>query len=462
MSIVMAVAVPHPPVILPEIGKGQEREIRRTIEAYRAAADRIRRQKPETLVILSPHATSYADYFHISPGKKARGDFRRFGAKQVEVTAFYDEAFVAALEKNAKRVGIPAGTRGERDSALDHGTMIPLTFLAYEQELPCEIVRIGLSGLDPIAHYKLGKCIKKTAEELDRSVAVIASGDLSHKLLETGPYGFAPQGPEFDRFLTQAFEKGDFLSLLTMDPGLSEEAAECGLNSFRILAGAFDRTAVSSELLSYEGPFGVGYAVAVFMPKGEDESRAFDVRYQQVERARIGALREREDTYTRLARSTVESFVKTGEPLPLPEDLPDEMKHTRAGVFVSLKIAGKLRGCIGTINAVCENIAEEIMKNAVSACSDDPRFDPVQPEELDRISYSVDVLGKTERIDSPDKLDVKRYGVIVTSGYRKGLLLPNLDGVDTIEEQIRIAKRKAGIPESERCILDRFEVVRHT
>lgn len=109
-----------------------------------------------------------------------------------------------------------------------------------------------------------------------------------------------------------------------------------------------------------------------------------------------------------------------------------------------------------------ENIAEEIMKNAVSACSDDPRFDPVQPEELDRISYSVDVLGKTERIDSPDKLDVKRYGVIVTSGYRKGLLLPNLDGVDTIEEQIRIAKRKAGIPESERCILERFEVVRHT
>jgi AMMECR1 domain-containing protein len=102
------------------------------------------------------------------------------------------------------------------------------------------------------------------------------------------------------------------------------------------------------------------------------------------------------------------------------------------------------------------------VKNAVSACSDDPRFDPVQPDELERISYSVDVLGETERIDSPDKLDVKRYGVIVTSGYRKGLLLPNLDGVDTVEEQIRIAKRKAGIPESERCILERFEVVRHT
>ncbi len=461
MSILLAAVVPHPPVILPEIGKGQEREIRRTTEAYREVAKRIRQLNPETLVILSPHATSYADYFHISPGRKARGDFRRFGAKQVEVTAFYDEMFIAALEKNAKRAGIPAGTRGEQDSALDHGTMIPLTFLA-ERELPCEIVRIGLSGLDPAAHYRLGKCIRKTAEELDRSVAVVASGDLSHKLLETGPYGFAPQGPEFDKFLTQALEKGDFLSLLTMDPTLSEEAAECGLNAFRIMAGALDRTAVSSELLSYEGPFGVGYAVAVFTPKGEDESRAFDVKYQQAERARIGALREREDAFTRLARDTVEAYVKTGEAPPLPDDLPDELKTARAGVFVSLKIAGKLRGCIGTIRAVCGNVAEEIVKNAVSACSDDPRFDPVQPDELERISYSVDVLGETERIDSPDKLDVKRYGVIVTSGYRKGLLLPNLDGVDTVEEQIRIAKRKAGIPESERCILERFEVVRHT
>jgi aromatic ring-opening dioxygenase LigB subunit len=122
MSILLAAVVPHPPVILPEIGKGQEREIRRTTEAYREVAKRIRQLNPETLVILSPHATSYADYFHISPGRKARGDFRRFGAKQVEVTAFYDEMFIAALEKNAKRAGIPAGTRGEQDSALDHGT----------------------------------------------------------------------------------------------------------------------------------------------------------------------------------------------------------------------------------------------------------------------------------------------------------------------------------------------------
>lgn len=460
MSILIAAIVPHPPIILPEIGMGQEREIRETSEAYREVARRIRHAKPDTLVILSPHATSYADYFHISPGKKARGDFRRFGAKQVEVTAFYDEEFVSALEKNAKRAGIPAGTRGEQDATLDHGTMIALTFLA-ERELPCAIVRIGLSGLDPAAHYRLGKCIQKTAADLNRDVAVVASGDLSHKLLETGPYGYAEQGPQFDRFVTAALGKGDFHTLLTLDSSLSEAAAECGLGAFRILAGALDRTAVESELLSYQGPFGVGYAVATFLPQGEDPSRAFDVTYQQAERTRINTVRAREDAFTRLARAVVEAFVKTGETPPLPEDLPEEMTRERAGVFVSLKIAGKLRGCIGTITAATGSIAEEIVKNAVSACSEDPRFEPVRADELERIHYSVDVLGKTERADSLDQLDAKRYGVVVISGYRKGLLLPNLDGVDTVEEQIKIAKRKAGIPEGERCRIERFEVVRH-
>jgi len=460
MSILMAAIVPHPPLILPEIGKGQEWGIRKTSEAYREAARRIRKTNPETLVILSPHTTCYADYFHISPGTKARGDFSRFGAKSIGVSVFYDEEFVKALELAAKRAGIPAGTRGERDKALDHGTMIPLIFLA-EPELSCEVVRIGLSGLDAVAHYRLGKCIKKVAEELDRDVVIVASGDLSHKLTETGPYGFSAEGPVFDEKVTKAMAEGDFLSMMTFDPQLCESAAECGLGSFRIMAGAFDRQTVKSELLSYEGPFGVGYAVACFTPDGEDESRAFDIRCQQEESKRMNAIRGQEDAYVRLARNTIETFVKTHDTPALPDDLPEEMTNGRAGVFVSLKIRGKLRGCIGTISAVTDSIAEEVVRNAVSACSEDPRFSPVTANELDRIDYSVDVLGPTEKIDSTDALDVKRYGVIVTSGYRKGLLLPNLDGVDTIEEQLRIAKRKAGIPENERCRMERFEVVRH-
>ena len=461
MSILMAAIVPHPPIILPQIGQGQEREIRATSAAYRELARRVRELAPETIVILSSHATSYADYFHISPGKKARGDMKRFGAEQLQVNVVYDAEFSLALETNAKRAGLPAGTKGERDKALDHGTIIPLTFLA-ERELPCEVVRVGISGLSAAEHYRLGKCIKKTAEELNRCVVVIASGDLSHKLLETGPYGYDASGPEFDRQATQAFENGDFLRLMTLDPTLCDEAAECGLGTFWILAGTLDRTDVKSELLSYEGPFGVGYAVAAFTPEGANESRAFDVLVQRTERERLSSIRLAEDAYVRLARETVEAFVRTGDVPARPAELPQEMQSTRAGVFVSLKIGGKLRGCIGTILAATDSVAQEIVKNAIAACSEDPRFAPVRAEELERITYSVDVLGPTERIEGMDQLDAKRYGVIVVSGYRKGLLLPNLDGVDTAEEQVKIAKRKAGIPESERCRMERFEVVRHT
>ena len=148
--------------------------------------------------------------------------------------------------------------------------------------------------------------------------------------------------------------------------------------------------------------------------------------------------------------------------LPFPEGLPEEMYSARAGVFVSLKEEGKLRGCIGTIAPVRGSVAEEIIENAVSAAVRDPRFHAVEPEELERLVYSVDVLGETETIDSPEELDVKRYGVVVSRGRRRGLLLPNLEGVDTVEEQIDIARRKAGIPEDAEDIrLERFEVVRH-
>jgi AmmeMemoRadiSam system protein A len=338
--------------------------------------------------------------------------------------------------------------------------MVPLVFLA-EPGLTCEVVRIGLSGLDAIMHYRLGKCIKRVAKELDRDVVIVASGDLSHKLTEDGPYGFSKEGPIFDENVTKAMADGDFLSMMTFDPQLCASAAECGLGAFRIMAGAFDHQAVKSELLSYEGPFGVGYAVACFEPDGDDEARVFDVRCQQEERKRMDKIRGREDAYVRLARNTVETFVKTHAIPALPDGLPEEMTNRRAGVFVSLKIRGKLRGCIGTISAVTDSIAEEIVRNAVSSCSEDPRFSPVTANELDRIDYSVDVLGPAEKIDSIEALDAKKYGVIVTSGYRRGLLLPNLEGVDTVDEQLRIAKQKGGIPEDERCRMERFEVVRH-
>ena len=157
----------------------------------------------------------------------------------------------------------------------------------------------------------------------------------------------------------------------------------------------------------------------------------------------------------------MEAWVREHRCISVPEGIPEEMLTKRAGAFVSLHRNGRLRGCIGTITAVRESVAEEIIENAISACSRDPRFSPVSPDELNSLEISVDVLGETEPIDSPDQLDVKRYGVIVSHGYKRGLLLPNLDGVDTVEYQIDIARQKAGIREDEPYSLERFEVVRH-
>lgn len=181
--------------------------------------------------------------------------------------------------------------------------------------------------------------------------------------------------------------------------------------------------------------------------------------------------KKQEDAYVQLARKAVEEYARTGRQIQAPEGLPKEMYEDRAGVFVSIKIqdalrgeggrTGRLRGCIGTIQAVQASIAEEIIHNAISASSKDPRFAPITPDELDQLTISVDVLGAMEKIGSPDELDVKRYGVVVTKGYRRGLLLPNLEGVDTVEEQIAIAKQKAGIGYAEEADLERFEVVRH-
>lgn len=165
--------------------------------------------------------------------------------------------------------------------------------------------------------------------------------------------------------------------------------------------------------------------------------------------------------YVRLARETIENYLKYGKIISPPTNLPEEMVNEKAGVFVSIKKFNNLRGCIGTFMPTQENIAYEIIRNAISAAVDDPRFPPVTASELNDLTISVDVLSSPEKISDISQLDPKKYGVIVSSGYKKGLLLPDLEGVDTVEEQVDIAKRKAGIYPGEPVKLSRFEVKRY-
>ncbi|MBQ5950835.1 MAG: AmmeMemoRadiSam system protein A [Lachnospiraceae bacterium] len=461
MSVLGAVMVPHPPILLPEVGRGEEKKIGATEAAYRTAAALIAELRPDTIVVSSPHSVMYADYFHISPGKGANGDMRRFRAPQLRFDVDYDEEFTAALARLAEKEGFPAGKMGERSAVLDHGTMIPLYYIGKYCK-GYKLVRIGLSGLPLADHYRLGQMIAQTAEKLDRRVVFVGSGDLSHKLLEEGPYGFAPEGPAYDERIMDVMGRAAFDELLDFDETFCDRAAECGHRSFCMMAGALDGKCLETEKLSHEGTFGVGYGICTYRVLGEDPARHLLQVWEERRRKVLTEQRSREDAWVRLARAQVEAWVGARKRLEIPEGLPAEMLSERAGVFVSLHKEGRLRGCIGTIAPTQGCVAEEILENAISASTRDPRFDPVRREELEALEISVDVLARPEKIDSKEKLDVKRYGVIVSKGRKRGLLLPNLDGVDTVDGQIAIALQKAGLSAREKDYeLQRFEVVRH-
>ena len=459
MSILAAYVLPHPPLILPEVGRGEEKKIQLTVNAYERAMKEAAEQNPDTVIIASPHTVMYADYFHIAPGEEAEGSFAQFGAEGVTVAARYDTVLAKEIEMEAGEIGIEAGPVGGRNAALDHAVMIPLHFLhAYMRDF--RVVRLGISGLSPLDHYNFGKCVARAVDTLGRRAVFIASGDLSHKLTPEGPYGFAPEGPRFDKACMKYLEEGDFLKLLRMERTLYEPAAECGLRTFWMMAGALDGQALKIKKLSYQGPFGVGYGVVSFRVTRADVRRSFAERYEMLERRVQEERRAAEDDYVRLARHAIETIVTTGKLPERPANLPAEMAE-RAGVFVSLKKDGELRGCIGTFEPTTKNIAEEILQNAASAALRDPRFPPVKKEELDTLVYSVDVLTEPELVAGADALDVKKYGVIVEYRARKGLLLPDLAGVDTVEEQLRIARQKGGIPADAPIRIWRFTVERH-
>ena len=460
MPILAAFMVPHPPLIVPQVGRGGEKEIQETREAYETVAREIAALKPETIIISSPHATMYADYFHISPGRKAQGSFASFRAPEVRFREEYDAELVSEIERLASAAGFPAGTLGERDRALDHGVMVPLWFVRqFWQDY--RLLRVGLSGLPLTEHYALGQLIRRAADKLGRRAVWIASGDLSHKLQPHGPYGFAPEGPEYDARIMDVCSRAAFGELFDFSEDFCEKAAECGHRSFVMMAGAFDGLSVEARQLSHQDVTGVGYGICTFYPKGEDPSRHFLDSYLQKQAAQALDKRRLEDPWVKLARASLEAWVREKRTIALPEGLPAPLRDSRAGAFVSVHENGRLRGCIGTIAPTCATLGEEIIQNAVSAASRDPRFEPIRPEELPYLEISVDVLGAPEDIASEEELDVKRYGVIVTRGARRGLLLPDLEGVDTPEAQVAIARQKAGIAQGEAVKLQRFEVVRH-
>lgn len=473
--VASAIMVPHPPIIIPNVGLGEEQKISDITAAYQKAAKELIDSKPETVIIISPHAPSYYDYMQISSSPVLSGSLAQFRDPYDDFEIHSDLELISEIEKQAAKEGLPAGTLGVQDGSLDHGTMVPLYFL---QGLPedTKFVRMSIGGPDHISHYRLGMALAKAAEKLGRKIAIVASGDLSHCQKEGTNYGYKACGPAYDAKIMDIMGNADFMALVEMPEKLEDDAMSCGHKSFCIMAGALDGLKPETETLAHSAEFGVGYGVVGYQNMKEDDSRSL---LEQLEREKKEANQKRiakEDPYVALARAALNAYL--GKPdteqeadkaqeeiedfLEKPEIRKEEaLFDTRAGAFVSLHKNGQLRGCIGTTAPTRDNLALEIMNNAMSAALNDPRFPAVQPDELEDLEINVDVLHQPEPISSPDQLNVKKFGVIVSKGSRRGLLLPDLEGVDTVEQQIAIARQKGGIRADEPVSLERFEVVRH-
>ncbi len=461
MPVVFYGYCPHPPIMVPEVGRGEEAKVAGTAMAMLELGRRIKASGAQTLVMISPHAPLFRDVVGINGREELSGDLARFGAPAVRLKFRSDRGLAGEIVKQARELGVPVqelddalARRARFSLGLDHGLAVPLYFIRRSGMDP-PLVAVSMGLFDRPRLYRFGLAVARAAG--DRKVAFVASGDLSHRLTEEAPGGYSPRAAEFDRVLADMVGAGDVRGLLTIDALLAEEAGECGYRSLVMLLGALDGHSVTGDVLSYEGPFGVGYMVAELRPGqdavsllgGPDGSGFF-------ERSREG-----ESFLVRVARETLERE-RRGEKSPVypPESVPGEFARP-AGVFVSIKKNGELRGCIGTIGPVQKDIVAEVMVNAVSAGTGDPRFYPVGVEELPELEYSVDVLGEAESVADESALDPRRYGVIVRSGRRSGLLLPDLEGIDTASRQVAIARQKAGIGADEPVRLFRFEVTRY-
>jgi MEMO1 family protein len=459
-------SMPHPPIIIPEVGKGEEGKITSTHKACMKIAEYIEASAPNTIIIITPHGPVFRDAIALSIGTTITGNLGGFGAVDTRFNCGIDLELSKRIVEVAHGEGIPVATITEYSAKhygvnfeLDHGTMIPLYFI--NKKYPnYKLVHITYGILPKLQLYRFGIALREAVETSLSNAVIVASGDMSHKLTEDGPYGFDAAGPEFDKNIVEYLKNGDTSAVFSMKRSNVDAAAECGLRSYYILLGTMDGRNFKGNVLSYEGPFGVGYGVLSFQVESFGSRESLLKSLEKSKELETKSVRENESTYVKLARMSLEHYVKYGEHIDMPSFVTSDMLQNKNGVFVSLKKDSELRGCIGTVFPTTNSRAEEIIRNAVEAGENDPRFYPVEDDELDDLIYSVDVLMPPEPAEKKD-LDPKDYGVIVRSGNRSGLLLPDLEGVNTIDEQLDIALNKASIRRDEPYTIERFKVVRY-
>jgi aromatic ring-opening dioxygenase LigB subunit len=274
-NLVGCALMPHPPIMIPEVGNQELEHIKSTVETAQQVAEIFKEGNPQTVVIITPHGPVFEDAVAVSIHPRLRGSMAQFGAPDVAIGFETDNLLIKNIIRNCQRLGINL-TELTDDIAktyriplqLDHGAFVPLYYLT-RAGFKGQIVHLSVGMLSYEEMYTFGKAVQAAISHMDKRVAVIASGDLSHRLTPDAPAGYSPKGAEFDRQLVTALKNLDVKALLTMDSNLIEEAGQCGLRPVFFLLGVMGGLDAEVVASSYEGPFGVGYAIVAFKIKGK-------------------------------------------------------------------------------------------------------------------------------------------------------------------------------------------------
>lgn len=431
--------LPHAPILIPDVAGRRLADCRETVAACRQFAKRLVASAPQRLFLISPHSPRHRKEFGIWPGPNLTGDLAAFGFAKLQVEVPFDRNAASTLQECFADLGL--GLRPIASDRLDHGASVPLWFLA-EAGWNGPTTVLSLPESWDVDLEAAGRGLGAAAARLG-PVAVVASGDMSHRLAPGAPAGFHPEAQAFDQALETLVIEDQLHRIGDMDPRLRDLAAEDAADSVQMVAAAHEFRCRGREVLSYEHPFGVGYLVAVFW---DSKSTGSEVppAWQQL---------------PAVAREAVHAELQGRRPKSRKEE---KGCRDRAAVFVTLRQAdGELRGCIGSLAPQQANLWQETRDRALAAAFQDPRFPPVKLSELALLQFEVSVLTAPETVDREELLDPKRYGVVVHgSGGRRGVLLPDLEGVDTVDQQIAIACRKAGLRPGAVEALERFEVIK--
>lgn len=483
MPFLASFLMPHAPVFINEVGGGQVGSVKKTIESMKNIAKEIKELAPDTIIVLSPHGPVFTDAISVYNQKEYKGDFRDFADYTNEYKIQKDQELIDLIIKwsdDLKGDFYPIDeeifVKYGHTSKLDHGILVPLHFVLQENP-HVNLVAMSYGSFSYQRLIENGEILGKAFEESGKRIVFIASGDMSHALMDRGPYDYHEEGPWFDLKMCHYIDQQTPWEIFSEPDKKIASAKECGLRSFAVMMGLLKDKGFSSKLISYEGPFGVGYLCASFMINSEMKAKDWWSAYIENKKAVLESSRKSEHHYVKFARTVINSRIVERIPPKLHYEKDastifvdkvavsfpnlEELLSIKRATFVTIKNQNGLRGCIGTMMPVHGNIIEEIYHNAIAAATKDYRFHSIDASELEELIISVDVLSEMEAVIDYKTLNPRVFGVLVVSKGHSGVLLPDLEGIDSAEDQLRIACQKGGfsvdeIEETYRFTVDRY------